>query len=134
MRWYWIDRFLEFEHGRRAVAIKNVTLAEEELDEYVPGFPIYPQSLVVEGLAQTGGLLAAEFNSFRERVVLAKIGKAQFHFSARPGDTLTYTATIEDIKPDGAICQGTAHVGADLLASVELVFAHLDDQRFRGVD
>ena len=48
--------------------------------------------------------------------------------------SLTYTATVEDIKPDGAICHGTAHVGSTLLGTVELVFAHLDNQRFRGID
>ena len=40
VRWFWIDRFVEFESGRRAVAEKAVTLAEEELDDYVPGFPV----------------------------------------------------------------------------------------------
>lgn len=132
MRWFWIDRFVEFEQGRRAVAVKNVSLAEEQIEDYLPGMPVMPNALIVEGLAQTGGLLAAEYNGFRERVVLAKVAKAIFHFPARPGDTLTYTANIEDIKADGAICRGTSHVGDQLQAEIELVFAHLDD-RFAGV-
>lgn len=128
MRWFWIDRFLEFESGRRAVAIKNVSLIEEQTLGYFPGFPIMPASLIIEGLAQTGGLLVCEHNQFQERVVLAKVTKSCFLQPARSGDTLTYTASVEDIREDGAICQGTCHVGDELRAEVELVFAHLDDR------
>lgn len=133
MRWFWIDKFVEFESGRRAVAIKNVSLAEEQLDEYLPGFPMMPASLIIEGLAQTGGLLVCEFGGFQNRVVLAKVGKAIFHAPALPGDTLTYTAVAEDIKPTGAICKGTCHVENKLVAEVDLVFANLDD-RFLGIE
>lgn len=134
MRWFWIDRFIEFEKGRRAVAIKCVAMAEEQQDDYTPGYPVMPNSLIVEGLAQTGGLLVGEVNQFQERVVLAKVGKATFHTYARPGDTLRYTAVVEDIKPDGAILKGTSHIGDTLQAEVEMVLAHLDDARFKGVD
>ena len=133
MRWFWIDRFLEFEHRRRAVAVKNISLAEDCMEEHLPGFPVFQNTLVIEGIAQTGGLLAGEASGFLERVVLAKVAKAVFHFQAVPGDTLTYAATLEDIKPDGAICVATSHCGSRLHAEVELVFAHLDD-RFAGVD
>jgi 3-hydroxyacyl-[acyl-carrier-protein] dehydratase len=126
MRWFWIDRFTEFASGSRAVAIKNVSLAEEHLHDYFPGYPIMPASLIVEGIAQTGGLLVGEYNRFEERVVLAKVSRAQFHFYAVPGHTLTYTATVEDIKPDGAIVRGTSHLHDRLQAEVELFFAHLD--------
>ena len=50
-----------------------------------------PNSLVIEGMAQTGGLLVCEHNQFTEKVVLAKMPKAQFFCEAVPGDTLTYT-------------------------------------------
>lgn len=133
MRWMWIDRFLEFEAGKRAVAIKNVSIVEEQMDGYVPGFPVMPASLIIEGLALTGGLLVAEQGGFRERVVLAKIGKAVFHRPAMAGDQLTYTANVLAIQPNGAICQCTSHLGTDLQSEVDIVFAHLDD-RFHGID
>ena len=60
MRWLWIDRFVEFERGRKAVAIKNVSIVEEEIDDYAPGFPIMPPALIIEGMAQLGGILVAE--------------------------------------------------------------------------
>ena len=133
MRWFWFDRFIEFEHGRRAVALKAITLAEEELNNYLPGFPYLPSPLIVEGLAQTGGLLVGEKNAFRERVVLAKVGKAKFHFEALPGDVLRYEAEILDMRPNGAIILGRSHAGDRLQAEIELVFAYLDE-RFEGVD
>ena len=128
MRWLWVDRFVEFESGRRAVAIKNITLAEEVVDGYLPLNPMFPASLIVEGLAQTGGLLVGEHNEYRERVVLAKLGKAIFSRPARPGEQLRYTAVIEEVNPQGAIVKCTAHVGEELVADVEMVFAHLDDR------
>lgn len=133
MRWFWIDRFVKFESGRRAVATKNVSLVEEQMDGYGPWLPLMPSSLIIEGLAQTGGLLVGEHNAFQERVVLAKIGKAVFHRPALAGDTLTYTVIAENIQSDGAICKGTSHIGEQLHAEVDLVFAHLDD-RFQGVE
>lgn len=128
MRWMWIDRFLEFERGKRAVARKNVSIVEEQIDGYMPGCPVMPSSLIVEGLAQTAGLLVGEVNGFRDRVVLAKIGKAIFHRSAVPGDTLTYTAEVESIKTDGAVVRCVSHLGEELQAEVELVFAYLDSR------
>ena len=133
MRWFWIDRFIEFESGRRAVATKGITLVEEQMEGYGPWLPMMPASLIIEGLAQAGGLLVGEHNAFQERVVLAKIGKAVFHRPALAGDTLTYTTVVENMQADGAICKGTSHIGDQLHAEIDLVFAHLDD-RFLGVD
>lgn len=127
MRWIWIDRFVEFESGRTATAIKNISLAEEHLHDHFPGYPVMPNSLIVEGLAQTGGLLVGEYNRFEEKVVLAKLSKATFHFLARPGDTLRYTATINTIGAGGATVTATSHLGDRLQAEAEIMFAHLDD-------
>jgi 3-hydroxyacyl-[acyl-carrier-protein] dehydratase len=129
MRWYWIDRFIEFESGRYAKAIKNISLAEDHLHDHFPSYPVIPNSLVIEGLAQTGGLLVSEFNQFAEKVVLAKVPKAEFYCEALPGDTLTYTATIEYVKDGGAMITGTSYKGNLLHAELELVFAHLNDSR-----
>jgi len=128
MRWFWIDKFVEFERGKRAVAVKNVSMVEEEFDEYLSGFPVYPNSLVIEGMAQTAGLLIGEVNGFEDRVVLAKIGKAVFHRPAFPGDQLRYTALIQDVQKDGAIATLTSHIGTELQAEVEMMFAFLDER------
>lgn len=127
MRWIWIDKFIEFDSGRQAKAIKNISLAEEHLHDHFPGFPVMPNSLITEGLAQTGGLLVGEANSFEEKVILAKIPKAVFHFPAVPGDTLVYTATLQDLNANGALVSATSHVRDRLQAEMEIVFAHLAD-------
>jgi len=129
MRWIWIDRFVEFEHGKRAKAIKNLTLAEEHLHDHFYGYPVMPNSLILEGLAQTGGILVGEYNNFEEKVVLAKVPKARFHASALPGDTLTYEAVIENIEKDGAMVRATSHLGDRLQGEAEIVFAHLSSDR-----
>jgi 3-hydroxyacyl-[acyl-carrier-protein] dehydratase len=126
MRWYWIDRFIEFESGRRAKAIKAISLAEDHLHDHFPGYPVMPNALVIEGVAQTGGLLVCEHGDFTEKVVLAKIAKAVFFDVALPGDVLTYTADVDYIKKDGAMVTGTVHRDGALFAKMELVFAHLN--------
>ena len=82
-----LDRQVHRVHvrGRRATAVKNVSLAEEHLHDLYPAFPIVPHSLIVEGMAQTAGILVGEARNFAEKVILAKIGKATFHRLVRPG-------------------------------------------------
>ncbi|MGD0384178.1 MAG: 3-hydroxyacyl-ACP dehydratase FabZ family protein, partial [Thermoguttaceae bacterium] len=125
----WIDRFIEFESGRYAKAVKCISLAEEHLHDHFSFYPMIPNSLVIEGMAQTGGLLVSEHNQFSEKVVLAKIPKARFYCDAVPGDTLIYTTTIEYIKDEGAMVSATSYKGDILHAEAEIVFAHLNDPR-----
>jgi 3-hydroxyacyl-[acyl-carrier-protein] dehydratase len=126
MRWFWIDRFIEFESGKRCTAVKNVTLAEEHLHDHFPGFPVMPGSLIIEGMAQTGGILLGETHQFEHIVILAKIPKTVFHSWACPGDTLHYTAVLEDVRPEGGTVSVTAKCGERLVAEAEILFAHVD--------
>jgi 3-hydroxyacyl-[acyl-carrier-protein] dehydratase len=133
MRWLLIDRMVDFVRGERSAAIKNVSLTEESLSDYMPGFPLLPCSLIVEGLAWTGGLLANDLRGFEERTVLAKVNRAVFHRPALPGDQLKYCAVLEGIENEGAFIRGTSHIGDELQAEVELFLAHLGD-RFDEVE
>ncbi len=65
MRWIWIDTFVEFVSGQRASAVKNVTLAEEYFQDHFPGDPVMPPSLMIEGMAQTAGILVGEARGFK---------------------------------------------------------------------
>ncbi|MEZ6134735.1 MAG: 3-hydroxyacyl-ACP dehydratase FabZ family protein [Pirellulaceae bacterium] len=127
MRWFWIDRFEKFVSGQEAVSIKNVTLAEEPLDDYLPGYPHYPHSLIIEGMAQTGGLLLSQMEDFQLRVVLAKVSRAEFFELATPGDQLRLTAKLLSRQPDGAIVEGHVEVNGKPQAELELTFAILDE-------
>ena len=130
MRWIWIDKFIAFESGRRAVSIKNVTLAEEHLHDHVPGYPIHPPTLMIEGMAQTGGVLVGEAFDFREKVILAKVTRATFHRHVLPGDQIRLEATVRgEIRPEGASIEGRITRGSDLVAEIEMMFAHLDQSR-----
>src|SRR5216110_2990884 len=132
MRWIWIDKFTEFTSRTSATAIKNVTLAEEHLHDLYPAFPIVPHSLIVEGMAQTAGILVGEARNFTEKVVLAKIGRATFHRLVRPGDTMTFRARIDQMAEHGASISGTVTVGSETVAEIELMFSHID-KNMKGI-
>lgn len=129
MRWIWIDRFLEFKSRSHAKAVKNVSLAEDHLHDHFPGFPIMPASLIIEGLAQTGGILVGEANQFAQNVILGKIPRAVFHDVVRAGDQLIYAVKLVDLRTEGAIVEGQAFVGDRLVAEVEVFFVHLGEVR-----
>jgi 3-hydroxyacyl-[acyl-carrier-protein] dehydratase len=126
MRWIWIDKFVEFTPKTSATAVKNVTLAEEHLHDLYPAFPIVPHSLIVEGMAQTAGILVGEARNFQEKVILAKVGKATFHRLVRPGDTIAFHAKIDQLSEHGASISGTVTCGPDNVADIELMFSHID--------
>ena len=118
MRWIWIDKFTEFTSRSSATAIKNVSLAEEHLHDLYPSFPIVPHSLIVEGMAQTSGILVGEARNFAEKVILAKVTRASFHRLVRPGETIAYNARIEQMSEQGASISGTVTVGPDKVADI----------------
>jgi len=126
MRWIWIDKFLEFNSGKSAVALKNVTLAEEHLHDHFPGFPIMPECLMIEAMAQTAGILVGEARNFEEKVILAKIQKCVFHHYVRPGDTITLHVAIESISPEAASISGRILRGEEVIAEISLMFSHID--------
>ena len=127
MRWIWIDKFTAFESGRRAVAIKNVSLAEDHLHDHFPGFPVMPASLMVEGMAQTAGILVGEARNFEEKVILAKVKRAHFAREVRPGERITYDATVEQITPEAAMTVGKITVDGEAVGEVDIVFSHIDN-------
>ena len=126
MRWIWIDKFVEFHSGESAVAVKNVTLAEEHLHDHFPAFAVMPASLLIEAMAQTSGILVGEARKFQEKVILAKINKAVFFDYAKPGDTLQVSAKIESISPEAASTRGRITCGEKLIAEIDLMFSHID--------
>jgi len=143
MRWMWIDRVVELVPRQRLVAIKNVSLAEEHLHDHfatdsergLAALPVMPASLIVEGMAQSGGMLVGHAGNFAEKVILAKISKAEINSEAGPGSTLRYTAVIERMDEQGASVKGTIELldharfasGYQPIGAIDLVFSHLDN-------
>jgi 3-hydroxyacyl-[acyl-carrier-protein] dehydratase len=145
MRWMWIDRVVELRPRERLVAIKNVSLAEEHLHDHfaadpahgLAATPVMPASLILEGMAQTAGILVGHAEAFREKVILAKINRAELSRDATPGCTLRYTATIERMDAIGASTKGVVELmdhakperGYTQIGTIDLMFSHLDNNQ-----
>ncbi len=141
MRWMWIDRITELEKGVRLVAIKNVSLAEEHLHDHfsadpargLTALPIMPASLILEGMAQSAGILVGHANGFKEKVILAKVSKAEITKDATPGTTIRYAAQIERMDETGASTKGTVELidpatgRAEPIGTIDLMFSHIDN-------
>ncbi len=127
MRWIWIDKFVDFQSQVRATAIKNVSLAEEHLHDHFPAYPVMPASLIVEGMAQTAGILVGEARGFAEKVILAKVKRAKFEREVRPGEQLRYEAVIEQVSPEAASTTGRVYADGQLMAEIDIVFSHIDN-------
>lgn len=138
MRWIWIDRVVELVPRERLVAIKNVSLAEEHLHDHFaatgarPAMPIMPASLILEGMAQTAGILVGHAEGFKEKVILAKVSRADLTREVGPGDQLWYTATIRTLSGAGASTEGVVELaepggsGRSEIGRIDLMFSHLD--------
>jgi 3-hydroxyacyl-[acyl-carrier-protein] dehydratase len=145
MRWLWIDRIIELVPRQRLVAIKNISLAEDHLHDHFPvqpgdggaaarpAMPIMPASLIIEGMAQTAGILVGHAEAFREKVILAKIGVAELEREAVPGDTLRYTAFLRQMDRQGASTEGVVELidhgeggASERIGRIELMFSHID--------
>ena len=141
MRWIWIDRIIELEHGQRCAAIKNVSLGEDVVHDHFPATdgcraaPMMPHTLVIEGMAQTAGILVGHAQDFRQKVILAKIGRAHFQDVAKAGYCLRFDAKLERIDEHGASTTGTvtrldpASGERAPLAQINLTFSHVDQNR-----
>ncbi len=141
MRWMWIDRVTELDEGKRLVAIKNVSLAEEHLHDHfatsgdTPALPVMPMSLIIEGMAQSAGILVGHAQAFREKVILAKVSKATLDCEAPAGITIRYTATVERMDASGASTKGIveyvdpANGHSEEVGAIDLMFANIDHNR-----
>lgn len=141
MRWMWIDRIVELVPKQRLVAVKNISLAEEHLHQHFPAdslgaaVPVMPACFIVEGMAQTAGILVGHAANFREKVILAKVSRCELLGDALPGFTLRYTATIQQLDAVGASTQGKVELidpsqpehPPRELGNIDLMFSHIDN-------
>ncbi len=116
-----VDRVVEFERGQRAVGLKNVTINEPYFQGHFPGHPIFPGVLIVEALAQLGGVLAIRSSSVEgaPTVYLTGIDKAKFRKPVIPGDQLRLEVDVIKRRPPFWKIRGRAYVGADLVCEAE---------------
>ncbi|MFZ1083979.1 MAG: 3-hydroxyacyl-ACP dehydratase FabZ [Terracidiphilus sp.] len=96
-----IDRVVEFERGKRLVAIKNVTMNEPFFQGHFPGHPLMPGVLIVEAMAQAGAIIMLNEIPDRDKklAVFTGIEKAKFRRPVTPGDQLRIEVDVLSFKP-----------------------------------
>lgn len=120
-----VDRILELEPGRRAVGIKNVTINEPFFQGHFPGDPIMPGVLVVEAMAQVGGvaMLKGLNHPNGSRVYFAGIDRVRFRRPVRPGDQLRIEVTVTSSRGKIHKADCRASVGGQLAVEAEITSA-----------
>ncbi len=120
-----IDRVLEIEPKHRIVAIKNFTINEEFFQGHFPGHPIVPGVLLVEAMAQAGGILLLQDDPDRARKLLyfLAIDRARFRRPVVPGDQVRFEVEVLRLKAAHCRLAGRALVDGALHAEAELLSA-----------
>ena len=117
-----VDRILEFEERKRVVGIKNVTFNEPFFQGHFPGHPVMPGVLIVEAMAQVGGvLLMGAISDLESRVVyIMSLDNVKFRKPVRPGDQLRFE--VEMIQVRGMVCRvrGVAKVDGEVVCEAEM--------------
>ncbi len=122
-----VDRITELTPGEYIEGLKNVSISEPVFQGHFPGHPIYPGVMIIEGMAQAGGVLAFKSMNIESQeeienkvVYFMSIDKAKFRAPVTPGDQLIYKISV--IKNKGAVWQldAKAYVDDKVVAQAEL--------------
>jgi len=121
-----IDRVIEISANDSLIGYKNVTIGDNVFQGHFPGHPIYPGVMILEGMAQAGGILAFKSMDMTKEEAATKvvyfmsIDKAKFRAPVKPGDKLEYHISV--IKQKGAIwmLDAKAYVDEKLVSQAEL--------------
>jgi 3-hydroxyacyl-[acyl-carrier-protein] dehydratase len=122
-----VDRITSLIPQESVEGFKNVTIGEQIFQGHFPGHPIYPGVMIIEGMAQAGGVLAFQSmdsegqESVSDKVVyFMSIDKAKFRTPVRPGDKLVYKLNVIKHKSNIWVLDGKAYVDENLVAQAEL--------------
>ena len=129
-----VDRIIEIDLGKRIVGIKNVSVNEPFFQGHFPGYPVMPGVLIIEAMAQVGGVLA--FKSVEEKmdisgklVYFAGIDKAKFRKPVLPGDQIRFELEVIHVKEPYWKLKGVALVDGKKVCEAELMALVGDKER-----
>jgi len=121
-----VDRITDMEIGKNITGYKNISISEPAFQGHFPGHPIYPGVMILEGMAQAGGILALKSNNLtteelKNKVIyFMSIDKAKFRTPVKPGDQLEYRIEVKKLRGTLIVLEGTAYVDDSLVAQAEL--------------
>jgi 3-hydroxyacyl-[acyl-carrier-protein] dehydratase len=128
-----VDRVVELEPGKRVVAIKNITANEPQFTGHFPERPIMPGVLMVEALAQAGGVAVLSLPENRGKLALfAAIDECRFRRTVVPGDTLRLEVTVEKLQRLFGKARAVASVEGEVAVEAQLSFIIPRDQSIGG--
>jgi 3-hydroxyacyl-[acyl-carrier-protein] dehydratase len=129
MRFHLVDRIDEICYEKYIVGVKCITLADDVFNEHFPGYPIYPGSLIQEGLAQLAGsffeIMMDKKKLPVKNAVLSIVNKMKFRKPAGPGDRLVYRADIKVMRDDYGVAGVEAELDGEPVADGELIFSFI---------
>jgi 3-hydroxyacyl-[acyl-carrier-protein] dehydratase len=119
-----VDRIIELEVGKRAVGIKNVTINEHFFQGHFPQYPVMPGVLIVEALAQTGGIALGSMDEYRGRIAFfAGIDNVRFKRQVKPGDTLRLEVELTQLRRSIGTASALATVDGEVACKGDIMFA-----------
>ncbi len=121
-----VDRVTDMDEGKTIKAYKNISISEPAFQGHFPGHPIYPGVMILEGMAQAGGILALKSSGLSDEelknkvIYFMSIDKAKFRNPVKPGDRLDYEIEVLKLRKNLIVLQGKAFVDGALTAEAEL--------------
>ena len=126
MRFLLVDAIREWDLGKKARGVKNVSLSEDFFDDHFPLKPIMPGVLIIEGMAQLSGLLLEEsmrVQGVKIKALMSMVDKAKFRRPVYPGSQLEYVCEIQQMNEFGGKVAATAWTDGETCAECGLLFS-----------
>lgn len=126
MRWNLVDTFLTLKRHRYSRARKRLEGTEDFFEDHMPGYPMVPQTLMVEMIAQTGGVLYGVDIDFKKEVIFAKITEAEFPEVIQPPCDLDIEAEILEENESAVRLRGVVKANGRIAARAEIMLAAME--------
>jgi 3-hydroxyacyl-[acyl-carrier-protein] dehydratase len=126
MRWILIDRYETIQKGKYAKGLRGITRSEGALVNHYPCYPVMPSSLLIEMMAQVGGILAGATVNFQKEVILAKLSDAEFMKPVAPPALLEIEAALTEQGDHGMLTDCKISSAGQLVAKANIFFALFD--------